>query len=287
MKKLKYLLLVVIAASFITGCSFFKDSLEDSVIYTSVYPIKYLVKYLYGDYATIESIYPAGADVTTYKLTDKQISSYADSDLFIYNGLSNEKTIAKNLINKNRNLLIIDVSYGLSIKYGMKELWLSPNDYLMLAKNIKNSLIENIKSQIIIDYINKKYDELEINLSLKDAELRSIANEAKNKKRSTIVVSDDDLKFLENYGFDVISLDPDTLTESAYNIIKNDFKNKTYKSVLVLDGNETDDIKRLKSSYYANLVNVSSLTNDEELTNDDYLMNMEMFIEAIKNICLN
>ena len=286
MKKIKYLLLIIVLL-FTTGCSFFKDTLEDSTIYTSVYPIKYLVKYLYGDYATVESIYPAGADVFNYTLTDKQISSYAESDLFIYNGLSNEKTIAKNLINKNRNLLIIDVSYGLTVNNGMKELWLSPNDYLMLAKNIKNSLIENLKSQIIIDSINKKYDELEINLSLKDAELRSIANQAKDKKKKTIVVSDDDLKFLENYGFEVISLDPDTLTESAYNIIKNDFKNKVYKTVLVLDGNETEDIKRLKTAYYANLVKVNSLTNDEATTDDDYLMNMEVFIDSIKNICLN
>ena len=48
------------------------------------------------------------------------------------------KTIAKNLINKNKNLLIIDVSNGLSYKNGVKELWMSPNNYLMLAKNIKD-----------------------------------------------------------------------------------------------------------------------------------------------------
>lgn len=110
---------------------------------------------MYKDYGTIESIYPSGADVFNYELTDKQIKKYAKSDLFIYNGLSNEKTIAKNLINKNKNLLIIDVSNGLSYKNGVKELWMSPNNYLMLAKNIKDYLKEYLESQIISDYVEK------------------------------------------------------------------------------------------------------------------------------------
>lgn len=68
-----------------------KDNLENATIYTTIYPIKYLTEFMYKDYGTIESIYPSGADVYNYELTDKQIKKYAKSDLFIYNGLSNEK----------------------------------------------------------------------------------------------------------------------------------------------------------------------------------------------------
>ena len=44
----------------------------------------------------------------------------------------------------------IDVSYGLNYTHGMEELWMSPNNYLMLAKNIKDNLIEYLKSKYII-----------------------------------------------------------------------------------------------------------------------------------------
>ena len=139
---MKKIFLLILSLFLLTGCSLKKDNLENATIYTTIYPIKYLTEFMYKDYSTIESIYPAGADVTTYELTDKQIKNYAKGDLFIYNGLSNEKTITKNLINKNRNLLIIDVSNGLSYTYGIKELWMSPNNYLMLAKNIKDVVFD-------------------------------------------------------------------------------------------------------------------------------------------------
>ena len=104
---MKKLFLIILSAFLLTGCSLKKDNLENATIYTTIYPVKYLTEFMYKDYGTIESIYPSGADVFNYELTDKQIKKYAKSDLFIYNGLSNEKTIAKNLINKNKNLLII------------------------------------------------------------------------------------------------------------------------------------------------------------------------------------
>ena len=128
---MKKLFLLLIAIFLTTGCSFVKDNLENATIYTTVYPLEYLVNTLYGDYAEVSSIYPQDIDVDTYKLTTKQIKEYAKGDLFVYNGLSNEKEITKNLINKNKNLLIIDVTSGLTYTYNIEELWMSPNNYLM------------------------------------------------------------------------------------------------------------------------------------------------------------
>ena len=252
---------MLIPLMFLTGCNLKKDNLESATIYTTIYPIKYLTEFLYKDYATIESIYPSGADVVNYELTSKQIKKYAKADLFIYNGLSNEKTITKNLINKNKNLLIIDVSNGLSYTYGVKELWMSPNNYLMLAKNIKDYLKEYLDSKIIANYVDKKYEDLAEILSLKDAELRSIGKEAKEKGTNTIVVSDNVFKFLENYDFNVVSLDEETLTEGTLNSIKNNFKKRNYNTILVLDNNYTDNINSIIKDYKAKAINVKSMIN--------------------------
>ena len=285
--KLKKIILMLIPLMFLTGCNLKKDNLESATIYTTIYPIKYLTEFLYKDYATIESIYPSGADVVSYELTSKQIKKYAKADLFIYNGLSNEKTIAKNLINKNKNLLIIDVSNGLSYTYGVKELWMSPNNYLMLAKNIKDYLKEYLDSKIIANYVDQKYEDLAEILSLKDAELRSIGKEAKEKGTNTIVVSDNVFKFLENYDFNVVSLDEETLTEGTLNSIRNNFKKENYNTILVLDNNYTDNINSIINDYKAKAIDVKSMINVDSDNTDDYLTVMQDLIDNIRNICLN
>lgn len=285
--KLKKIILMLIPLMFLTGCNLKKDNLESATIYTTIYPIKYLTEFLYKDYATIESIYPSGADVVSYELTSKQIKKYAKADLFIYNGLSNEKTITKNLINKNKNLLIIDVSNGLSYTYGVKELWMSPNNYLMLAKNIKDYLKEYLDSKIIANYVDQKYEDLAEILSLKDAELRSIGKEAKEKGTNTIVVSDNVFKFLENYDFNVVSLDEETLTEGTLNSIRNNFKKENYNTILVLDNNYTDNINSLVNDYKAKTIDVKSMINVDSNNTDDYLTVMQDLIDNIRNICLN
>ncbi len=283
--KFKKLLGMALCLLLLSGCSLNKDNLENAQVYTTIYPIKYLTEFLYKDYATIESIYPSGADVLDYELTHKQIKKYSKADLFIYNGLSNEKNITKNLINKNKNLLIIDVSNGLSYTYGVKELWMSPNNYLMLAKNIKDYLKEYLKSKIIIQYVDEKYEELSEILSLKDADLRSIGKEASSKGNNTLVVSDNTFKFLENYGFNIVSLDEETLTESSLNAIQSNFKKKQYSTIFVLDNNYTDNINDLIKKYGAKTIDVKSMINIDSNNTDDYLTVMQEFIDNIRNVC--
>ena len=282
-------LIKIISATFVglmlTGCSLTKDSLEDATIYTTVYPIEYLTESLYSDYATISSIYPSGADVSNYSLTDKQIKEYAKGDLFIYNGLGNEKNIAKDLINRNDNLLIIDVSNGLNYTNGMEELWMSPNNYLMLAKNIRDYLTEYLQSKTIIDYVNAQYDILAENLSLKDADLRAIGKEADSKGTNKLLVSDNVFRFLENYGFEIVSLDEETLTESALNNIREAIDADEFDTIFVLDNNYTENINSIIEDYEVNTIDVSSMSTYEE-NNSDCLQNMQTFIDNIRNLTL-
>ncbi len=266
------------------GCSIFKDNLENATIYTTTYPITYLINTLYGNYSKIESIYPIDTDVYSYELTDKQISEYAKSDLFIYNGLSNEKNIAKNLINKNNKLLIIDVSNGLSYTYGIEELWLSPNNFLMLGKNIRDNLNEYVKSRAIIDSINSNYDAFAEQISIMDADLRTIGKEAKEKGTNTIVVSDDVLNYLNNYGFNTISCDKDTLTENNLNSIESGYKNKTYKGIITTDEEIAEAVNSIIQNNDVEIVNISKMTNLS--LDENYITIMQKFIDDLRNLVL-
>ena len=74
-----------------------------------------------------------GASITTYLVKTNNNDTPVINNITVTNGVKRQVY----LINKNKNMLIIDVSYGLNYDYGIEELWLSPNNFLMLGKNIK------------------------------------------------------------------------------------------------------------------------------------------------------
>lgn len=269
-----------------SGC-FEKNNLDHAKIYTTVYPISYFTETLYGSHSTISSIYPDGADVVNYTLTDKQKSEYSKGDLFIYNGQTEEKQIAKDFSNANRRLQIIDVTYGLKYKHGVEELWLSPSNALMLASNIQSNLENLISSKFVNEEILDHYKDLEEILSMKDAEIRNIARNAPRGK-DHLIVSTNMFKFLEEYGFQITSVE-DNSSEESLNILKRNFSNGTYKYLFVRD---TDDISgmitELKNSGATIVVvnTMTTLSDENRSNNDNYLTIMQEFIENIKNAVL-
>lgn len=279
--KLACLLVVLLIAS---SCSMQNEYLDNATIYTTVYPVNYITKLLYGNNAKeISSIYPNDCDLDTYKLNKKQIKQFSKGDLFIYNGLTNEKEIAKTFLNKNNSLLIIDVTNGLVLNNDITELWLSPNNYLMLAKNIKNNLQEYTNSKAINDEIEVNYKNFQEKISVMDASLHAIGKNAKKNGNNIIVASNNTFKYLENYGFEVISLeDEKNLKDNKLNMIKNNFSASRYSYILVLDSDAEDEIvQELVTNYKAEAIIVDSLTLTLE---DDYFDIMNTYIENIKSI---
>lgn len=281
------ILIGIISLTFTTGCE--RDELDKSNITVSVYPIEYLITRLYDldeNNYTIQSIYPNGTNINEYELTDKQLTDFSKSTtLFVYNGLSNEKEIAKTLINKNKKIQIIDVSYGLKYHYGIEELWLSPNNYLMLANTVKSDLEELSTSKYAAEKIEKNYSELEEDLTTLDAELRSISKIAKANKKNTIVIAYDSLAFLEKYGFEIVNISNESNITSS---IKNKFKDKVYKYIFVANKNDiSDSAKDLIDNYGAELVEINTMSTllDKERTNkENYLTIMNDFLSTLSNI---
>ncbi len=282
---MKRIIILVLTLVLLSGCSLKGSSLDDATIYTTIYPTEYIMNYLYGDNSTVESIYPIGVDLDTYKLTKKQIDKYASGDLFVFVGLGNEKNIAKSFINNNKKLLIIDATRGLSSD-NIEELWLAPNNFLMLSKNIKNSLNEYLNNTVKEAEVNDKYNELYKEVSWIDAELRNIANDAKENSKNTIVISNNVLKFLSGYGFNIISLEDivKSGSENALNDLKNKFKNSTYTNILKLSSDKDSEVlTELKEKYNANIVSVNDLiTNDDSAS--DYVSIQYENISLIRDI---
>ena len=286
MKKIKLLLLLLIALFMTSACSISSSKLDNANIYTTIYPVQYITKYLYGENSTISSIYPVGVDLNKYNLTSKQIDNYSKGDLFVYIGLGNEKNVAKSLLNNNKKLLLIDATHGLNYNNELTELWLAPNNFLMLAKNIKNSLNEYLDNKIKQDRVNTLYDDLYVKVSWIDAELRNIGREAQENGKNTIVVSSNVFKFLEGYGFDVISLEDilNSDSENAISDIKTKFKNSKYTEIIKLSSEENNQLMtELITKYKAKMYDINDLVTNSDSASD-YISIQYENISVIRDI---
>ncbi|HAB67054.1 MAG TPA: hypothetical protein DCE23_06780 [Firmicutes bacterium] len=286
-KKIIMAITCLITILICSGC-FDKEKIENINITTTIYPAEYLVNKLYGENSKISTIYPNDTDVNEHTLSDKKMKEYAkNSNIFVYNGLTNEKEIAKTLINKNKKIDLIDISYGLPYKYGIEELWLNPNNYLMLANTIKKDLEEIINSKYATVKIEENYNQLIEELTSLDAELRNIAEAAIKDGNNTIVIAYDSLGFLEKYGFNIINISNENNISTS---IKNKFKNKTYTKIFVADKNKiSDSIKDIVDNYNVELVEIdmmNTLTEEQRNNKETYLTIMQDFFTNLSNAVL-
>ena len=278
----KFLLLILMCFA-LTGC-FEEANFSDDITYVTIYPVEYIADYLYSDYSEIESIYPNGINIKDYSLTEKQKSNYSKGNKFIYNGISNEVDLAVEFLNKNKDLEIIDSMKSMAYKYGIEELWLDPSQYLMMARNIKESLIDYENNIYTKESIEENYNELKIAISEIDVNLTMIG---KNASYNNIIVANEVLKFLEKYNVNVVSLDENN---SEYE--------KNYKTALTLASDEdilylykiknfelSDSLNSLVNTYDLEVIEIDTMTNlteEQRKNGENYITIMNDNIDKLK-----
>ncbi len=280
MKKISIILLSCIF--FLTGC-LKRDNMEDITIYTSIYPLNYIVNYLYGSNSKIHSIYPLGINIDEYKLTQKQLNDYSKGDLFIFNSLDVDRDYAVEMINLNKNLKIIDVSLGMEIENSTEELWLNPYNYLMLAQNVKNGLEEYISNPYLIKEIDNNYENLKLALSELDANIKLTV---KSSTYNTIIVDNDVLKFLEKYNLNVLSLEEnDNLTKKNIEDAKKLITSGKVKYIYTISNSTNETVASLIKDSKIELLKINGMRSiDGGITNsnENYITIMNNNIDLIK-----
>ena len=283
MKLIKKILLFGGVLVILSGCLFKRDTMEDINIYTTSYPINFLIDYLYGNNAKINSIFPNGVNIDEFEISDKKIKEYSNSDLFVFNSLDIDRDYAVKFINNNEDLKIIDVSMGMSYDYDVHELWLNPYNYLMMAQNLKNSLNNYITNPYLSEEIDNNYEELKYELSKLDATLKQIVSESQNK---VLVVDNDLFKFLEKYNVKVISLEEnDELTEPTINEAKKLISDGNIKYIYSINKETNNTAKALIDEYKIELLTINDMRSVDggvTTSNDSYLSIMNNNIELLK-----
>lgn len=284
MKKIVNLFILFVLVFSLSGC-LKRDNMEDISIYTTNYPSEYITQRLYGDYSDIKSIYPDGVNIKDYKLTNKQIEDYSKADLFIFNGISDEKDYVEKMRKDNGDLKIIDTTLSMEYTNGIEELWLDPSNFLMMAQNIKTGFGEYIDSYYLNNKIEENYEELKIEASNLDAKFKETVSNGNSK---IIVASSNLFKYLEKYGITVYSLDEsNTDVNAIYRQVLNLANEGSIKYIFTI-ANEKSNSTVQKLLDNTDLEDVewhtlSILTEEERSENEDYFTLMNSNLELLKN----
>lgn len=280
MQKIKGILLVSILSLMTTGC-FKSDTMEDITINTSVYPLEYITERLYGNYSEVRSIYPDGINVNDYELTKKQIIDYSNVELFIFNGLTDEKNYVTDFFKENKKIKIIDGTSSMEILNNTEELWLNPSNFLMMTQNVKNGFNEYVTNHYIKQEIVDNYEDLKLEISNLDA---SISKVSENSEHKVIIVSDNMFNFLKKYGFEVISLED--ASEKTYSDAYNYIKSGIAKNIFIPKNSDLNDVtKKLIEETKVNVIELHTLSNiseNERKNKDDYISLMTDNIDKLK-----
>lgn len=288
MKK-RIILILIMTLTLLSGCklNIDTDSMKDIKVYTTIYPIRYLIDSLYGTNSTIYSIYPSGVEPKDFQISDKKLEEYSQADLFVFNSLDKERDYAVKMINKNKKLKIIDVSMGMTYDNDVAELWLNPYNYLMMAQNTKNGLLEYISNPYLITNdegtgVEDKYEALKYDLSRLDADIKETISLS---SYDTIVVDNDVFNFLSKYNLNVISLEEDDkLTDIKINEVKKLINEGKIKYIYSSKTETNNTCKKLIEDYVVELVTFNTMeTVDGGITNsnENYVTVMNNNLELL------
>ena len=283
MKRLKKLSILLLIILILTGCSNSKSNMEDINIYTTTYPINFLINSLYDDHCKVYSIYPTGINLNDYELSERKLEEYSKSDLFVFNSLDKDRDYAVEMINLNADLKVIDVAIGMNYDYTIEEIWLNPNNYLMMAENLKNGLAEYIDNPYLVEEIEAKYKGLEYEISKLDANLTETIISG---NYDTIVVDNDLFKFLEKRGLNVISLEEnENLSNNRIDEVKKLIDDGEIKYIYSVSKETNDTVNNLVRDYNLERIIINSMHSiDGSITNsnDTYLTIMTNNIDELK-----
>lgn len=280
---MKKVLILILSILLITGCTNDGD-LIDTKTYTTLYPIEYATKYVYGSFSNVSSVYPSGADINTYELTNKQKDIYSKGDTFIYAGTPKEVNLAVDLLNANPKLKIIYATKGVNFTNSVEELWLDPSNYLKIARNIASTLKDFETNVYSKEKIEKQYEELKVKLSELTVELTMMG---KNASRKTILVTDESFNYLTKYGINIISIDPNNsnITKS-YSDARKLIQSGDIKYIYTIKGKAiSEEIENFIKNYKLEKIEIdpmNTLTDEQRKNNEDYLTIMTSNINKFK-----
>lgn len=162
MKCTRYIILLLLSLGLVAGCSSADNGNDDpskTKIYTTIYPLQFLVEEIAGDTVEAITVYPPGVDEHSYEPTSKELTDIAEGEAFFYIGAGLEafaSTAAGALENQDVKLIEIGKNEELFLSsehdhehddHGHDHgdidphIWLDPLRMIDIATIIKDELV--------------------------------------------------------------------------------------------------------------------------------------------------
>ncbi|MCM3739307.1 zinc ABC transporter substrate-binding protein [Oceanobacillus luteolus] len=199
MKILKGLLLILSIALLLSGCGNTTGNKNNKdIIYTTIYPLQYLVKNIAGDLVDVQSVYPPGVDEHTYEPTAKDLTDIAEGKAFFYIGAGLEalaSTAANALENQDVNLIEIGSHQELFLPSDHDHesedhdhehsdfdphIWLDPIRMIEIAEIVKDELVEIYPEEA--EKLNENLETVQAELQELHEEYEQVITQKQNKQ---------------------------------------------------------------------------------------------------------
>src|SRR5690625_1490028 len=195
MNHFKRLTLIGIILFALFGCQGkIQENNEQPILYTSIYPIEFVVEKLTADFAATTAIFPPGVDAHTYEPTIKDILALADGVAFFYLGESMEGSADKisNALN-NTDVQLVELStydelfieaatdhdhHGHSHGDYDPHFWFDPERMIILSEILKDILSELFPEEE--ETITNNFETLSEGLNQLDAQYTEQLSEVNN-----------------------------------------------------------------------------------------------------------
>ncbi len=292
---MKKILLVMILL--LTSCSTQKDD-EKRTIYTTIYPVEFIIKTLVEDEIHVVSVIPKGGDAHTYEPTQKDLNGIANSEMFFYFGLGLEEA-AEEMAHavRSEDVKVVEVGKALQLnddehlhdetEHRNHHIWIDPLYMIDIANVIETELINNYPEIEEVIVKNKQA------LVKRVYTLDNVFDEKlKNVNKDAFIVSHDAFAYWQKYGVTSIAVkdeahskDP---TQKEINEIITIGQDKHLKYVFYeqnIPCLPLDVIKKELGADKLILHNLSVLTEQELKEHADYFSlmydNLEKLIQAL------
>lgn len=298
-RKILLFITIVCFLSFVSCQDKEQHSKKNETIYTSIYPIQFIVDSLIDDRATVKSIFPPGVDAHTYEPTIKEILNIADGKAFFYLGQHMEgftKQISTTL--SAADVKLIELSHHEHLfttrsndnhghDYGDYDphIWFDPERMILMTDIIKNELVSIYPKEKI--FIEQNYRALVKKFKALDKKFQA---ELKQKRIPYIIVSHGAYHYWEDkYGIIQVPISGITSTDEpsqkALAHLVNLAENKNINYVLF----EKNASNRLASIVQNELGakplyihNLETLVDNDIEHHEDYFSLMEQNLKVLK-----
>jgi zinc transport system substrate-binding protein len=304
-------ILFILFGSILAGCSEKKDSTSEEgkiTVYTTVYPLQYFTERIAGDFVSVKSIYPPGADEHTFEPSQRDMMNIADAELFFYIGLGLEGFVEKSKTTlKNEGVDFISVGDKLHIEESSHEaeeesehseeedhhhhgdidphVWLDPIFAKELAIAIKEELVTKLPAEEEI---------LEENLQVLVSELEtlhtSFQSTIENADHKEVIVSHAAFGYWEKrYGLKQINISGiSSATEPSQKDLEEIVKVAKEKNLkyILFEQNVSSKLGEIIQDELEakplSLHNLATLTEKNVQDKETYFSLMEQNIESLK-----